>query len=140
MTTRIPLLLVGLGLSSAGAWADTGHEHHHATRPSASVDIPAARTLVIRATDFAFEPDQFELRAGEPTRIELKNVGEEEHALIVRPAGATEDLIHLHAKAGQTDAATFRLDLPDTYEVVCSVGDHEVLGMLGTLVVREAGQ
>ena len=86
-------------------------------------------------SEFGFEPSTLELRAGVPTRIELDNRGAAvEHSLLVRaPAGG--DWIHLHAAAKGSDSATFRIDTPGTYEVLCTIPGHTEAGMVGKLVV-----
>ena len=87
------------------------------------------------ATDFTFEPRELSLRAGEPTRLELRNDGAVEHVLIVKTLNGAADAIHLHAQPGETDAATVRLDEPGRYVVVCTIPGHEEVGMVGELVV-----
>ena len=76
--------------------------HAHAERPLAAVDVPPLATIRVRAGEYSFEPRRLELRAGVPTRIELRNEGVLEHALIVRTPDGTGDWIHLHAPAHGT--------------------------------------
>ncbi|HEU4430886.1 MAG TPA: plastocyanin/azurin family copper-binding protein [Myxococcota bacterium] len=113
--------------------------HEHTTRPLAWVDATAEETIVVKSTEFAFEPTKLEMRAGVATRIELDNrAALVEHSLLVRaPSGG--DLIHLHAGPKGTDAGTYRLDSPGTYDVLCTIPGHTEAGMVGTLVVRAAG-
>ena len=109
--------------------------HAHKTRSLAAVDAKAEATVVVKASEFAFEPRRLELRAGVPTRIELDNrAAAVEHSLLVRaPSGG--DLIHLHAPANGRDADTFRIDTPGSYEVLCTIPGHTEAGMVGELVV-----
>ncbi len=135
----------GSGAPRAGGGHDPAlHDHsamsalpgrEHKTRSLAAVDATAEATVVVKATEFAFEPHTIELRAGVPTRIELDNrAAAVDHALLVRsPDGG--DWIHLHALAKGTDADTFRIDTPGSYEVVCTIPGHTEAGMAGTLVV-----
>jgi uncharacterized cupredoxin-like copper-binding protein len=109
--------------------------HAHAERPLAAVEAEAVATLLVRAGEFSFEPRRLELRAGEATRIELRNEGGLEHALVVKTADGAGDWIHLHAAAHGSDAGTFRLDRPGTYPLLCTVPGHTEAGMVGTLVV-----
>ncbi len=110
-----------------------GHEHR--VKPLAAVDVPAAETLVVKSTEFAFVPRRLELRAGIATRIELDNrEALVEHSLLVRAPGGG-DLIHLHAGPKGTDAGTYQLDTPGSYEVLCTIPGHTEAGMVGTLVV-----
>jgi len=109
--------------------------HEHKTRPLASVDASAEATLIVKASEFAFEPRTLELRAGVPTRIELDNrTAAVEHSLLVHAPGGG-DWIHLHAAAKGVDAGTYRIDAPGTYAVLCTIPGHTEAGMVGTLVV-----
>jgi len=115
----------------------TGHEH--ATRPLAWVDAEAQDTIVVKSTEFAFEPTTLEMRAGVATRIELDNrAALVEHSLLVRAPGGG-DLIHLHAGPKSMDVGTYRLDTPGTFDVLCTIPGHTEAGMFGKLVVRAVG-
>ena len=110
--------------------------HMHMTRPLAAVDDAPKATLHVIAGEFKFEPKTLAMRAGEPTRIELENEGAIEHALIVAAPDGKGDWIHLHAMVNATDAATFRIDKPGRYRVLCTVPGHTEAGMVGELVVQ----
>ena len=90
----------------------------------------------MKAGEFTFTPTALELRAGEPTRIELQNNGAIEHALIVAAPQGNGDWIHLHAQPKETDAATYRIDQPGKYNVLCTIPGHTEAGMVAELVVR----
>jgi len=111
--------------------------HVHGERPLAAVEAPPDATLLVRADEFAFEPRRLELRAGQPTRIELQNDGALEHALVVKTPDGSDDWIHLHAPAHGEDAGTFRLDRPGTYPLLCTIPGHTEAGMAGQLVVEK---
>jgi len=110
--------------------------HAHATKPLAAVDASPTSTITVKSGDFTFEPKLLELRAGEPTRIELVNQGKVEHALVVAEPSGTGDWIHLHAAPGAADAGTFEIDAPGHYKLLCTVAGHTEAGMVGELVVR----
>lgn len=117
----------------------SGHQHGahvHATRPLAAVDDAPRATIRIKANEFKFQPTALSMRAGEATRIELKNDGAVEHALIVSAPDGRGDWIHLHAMAGGADAGTFRINEPGRYPVLCTVQGHTEAGMVGELVVQ----
>ncbi len=113
-----------------------GARHLHASRSLAQVDLPAAVTLRVRATEFELVPRVIELRAGEATRIEFENDGLIEHALVVKAPDGAAEWIHLHAVAKATDAGTFRLEQAGRYRLFCTVPGHTEAGMVGELVVR----
>lgn len=131
-------------LSAASPTHDDGHAgqagspHAHAERPAGVVDREPRATLLVRALDpFRFAPERLELEAGVPTRIELENDGAIEHSLVVKTPDGSRDWIHLHVPVGATDAATYELDRPGTYPVLCTIAGHTEAGMVGELVVRE---
>ena len=117
-----------------GAASMSGHAH--AAKPLAAVDTAAKSTLVVTSGEFTFEPKRLELRAGEPTRIELVNQGKVEHALVVAEPSGKGDWIHLHAAPGATDAGTFQIDVPGRYKLLCTIAGHTEAGMVGELVVK----
>lgn len=126
-----------------GHSAASGHghgEHAHAERPAGVVDAAPQAMLHVEALDpFRFEPMRLEVRAGMPTRIELVNKGAAEHSLVVKTPDGTRDWVHLHVLPGATEAATYRLDEPGTYRVLCTIAGHTESGMVGELIVLAGG-
>ena len=116
-----------------------GHDHGaHAQmeRPAGIVDAPPQATVHIQAFDgLRFEPKRIEVQAGVPTRIELENTGAAEHALVVKTPDGEQDWVHLHVPPGVTEAATYQLDEPGSYPVLCTIPGHTEGGMVGELVV-----
>jgi|SRR5687768_13278896 plastocyanin len=89
--------------------------------------------VAIALDDFSVSPQRVRARAGETT-FELVNQGRIGHNfhLIGRdgePVAVTTLL------PGDRETATARLERGD-YRMVCTVSNHEELGMYGTLVVR----
>ena len=122
-----------------GRSATPGHAHNkhaHMERPAGVVDATPQATVRIQAFDrLRFEPKRIEVQAGVPTRIELENVGVAEHSLVVKTPGGEQDWVHLHVAPGVTEAATYQLDAPGTYPVLCTIPGHTEGGMIGELVV-----
>lgn len=113
-----------------------GDEHAHMERPAGVVDARPQRTVRIRALDeLRFEPKRIEVQAGIPTRIELENSGAAAHSLVVKTPDGEHDWVHLHVPPGATVAATYQLDEPGTYPVLCTIPGHTEGGMIGELVV-----
>jgi uncharacterized cupredoxin-like copper-binding protein len=110
--------------------------HTHGNRPLAAVATAARSTITVVSNEFAFEPKIVELKAGEPTRIELVNHGKIDHAFVVAEPNGKGDWIHLHALAGETDAATFQIDSPGRYKILCTIAGHVEAGMVGEVVVE----
>ncbi len=110
--------------------------HTHAAKPLAATDAPAKASITVNSGEFTFEPKLLELRAGEPTRIELVNHGKVEHALVVAEPSGKSDWIHLHAAPNASDAGTFQIDTPGHYKLLCTIAGHTEAGMVGELVVK----
>lgn len=113
------------------------HEAHtHTERPAGVVDATPQATVRIVAFDrLDFEPKRIEVQAGVPTRIELENTGAADHSLVVKTPDGEQDWVHLHAPPGVTKAATYQLEEPGTYPLLCTIPGHTEGGMIGELVV-----
>ena len=114
--------------------------HAHRQGPAGVVAAKAQATVRIYASEpLRFEPKRIEVRAGVPTRIELENTGVVEHSLVVKTPDGAQDWVHLHVPPGATEAATYQLDEPGTYPVLCTIPGHTEGGMIAELVVLAAG-
>ncbi len=120
--------------------AAPGHTHGthaHMERPAGVVDATPQATVRVQAFDgLRFEPKRIEVQAGVPTRLELENAGAAEHTLVVKTPDGEQDWVHLHVPPGATEAATYQLDEPGTYALLCTIPGHTEGGMVGELVVR----
>ncbi|MDR7486077.1 MAG: cupredoxin domain-containing protein [Armatimonadota bacterium] len=92
--------------------------------------VAGARTVDVVATDFAFNPAEVRIRAGEVVNLRLVNQGVTAHDLVVPSQG-----IWLVAPTGRTAVSGFRSDVPGEYEFFCSVPGHREAGMVGRIVV-----
>jgi plastocyanin len=100
-------------------------------------DEPAAEarggTVAIALDDFFVEPQDVRARAGE-LRFEVTNRGRLPHNFRVRDdAGERVQVRTLLPGAAKTATADLA---PGDYKMLCTVANHEQLGMTGTLVVR----
>jgi hypothetical protein len=94
---------------------------------------PPARVLTF-ADEFRFGTSRRVVPAG-PVLLQLKNIGEDEHDLrLVGPRGAAR------AETGEVEpdgVGRFRVRLAKgRYTFYCTVADHDVRGMTGTLIVK----
>jgi plastocyanin len=100
-------------------------------------DEPTARArggqVAIVLDDFSIRPQTIRARAGE-LAFAIENRGRIGHNLHLR-RGAGEPLEVTTIFPGEAKTATARLPRGD-YRMVCTVSNHEELGMYGTLVVR----
>ena len=95
-----------------------------------AIDASAIR-LDITASDVAFVPADATVQAGRFVVVAFTNADPVFHDWEV------EGLANVDAGArpGQTQKIRFRIDAPDTYEIVCTVPGHAEAGMRGTLTV-----
>jgi plastocyanin len=99
--------------------------------------VPAGRGLRVEGDEYRFEPKRVVVTGAEgrtPLRVTLANTGVLAHNLKVvrgsRELGGTPTF-----EGGRARSGTVALG-PGTYEMVCTVGNHAELGMVGTLEVR----
>jgi uncharacterized cupredoxin-like copper-binding protein len=120
-----------------------------------AADWKQMQTITVTFDEFSYEPENIELRAGQPYKMVLKNRGQKKHyftapefyrAIATRKVQSNKD--------GEIKAPYFtalelmvggQLDLyfvPVTvgeYHVFCTIDDHREEGMEGKLVIRQAG-
>ncbi len=123
---RFPLLLALCSLLVLGC----GDEDE----PGRTVTAPANAKLRVVGVEYSFDPSTIVLQGAGTLTVTLRNDGSLAHNLRVlrgdEEIGGTSTL-----PAGRTGSARLNLE-HGSYRVICSVGDHEELGMTGTLRVR----
>ena len=99
-----------------------------------TVTAPAKAKLRVVADEYSFDPSTIVLQGAGTLAVRLQNEGSLAHNLKVlrgdKEIGGTTTL-----PAGRRGSARINLEHGD-YRIICSVGDHEQLGMTGTLRVR----
>lgn len=128
---RAPFLIALLLAAFAGCGDDSSES-------GGSVTVDAGRPVEVAADEYSFRPASIAVRGGSggaaAVVFRLKNDGSLPHDLRVRAGdddrGGTEAI-----GGGETAAATVSLT-PGDYDVFCSIGDHEKLGMKGKLTVQ----
>jgi len=102
--------------------------------PTRTVKVGAGEPVRVTAREYSFDPRGLVVNGGGRLRITLYNRGSLAHNIKVlddgREIGGTESF----PGGGQRSAAVNVR--PGEYRLVCTVGDHEELGMDGTLEVR----
>lgn len=102
--------------------------------PSRTVTAPANSKLSVLADEYSFDPSAIVLQGAGTLTVTLRNEGSLAHNLKVL-RGDEEVAGTPTLPAGRTESARLNLE-HGTYRIICSVGDHEELGMTGTLRVR----
>jgi len=99
-----------------------------------SVTAPANAKLRVVGDEYSFDPSTIVLQGAGALAVRLQNEGSLAHNLKVlrgdEEIGGTSTL-----PAGRSGSARLNLE-HGNYRIICSVGDHEQLGMTGTLRVR----
>ena len=102
-----------------------------------AADAPSepARTIEIRATEYAFNGDPGVISAGDTIEFVLDNVGQLDHSLEVlsaegRSLGKTERIA-----AGATARVTVTFADDGVYRLICDVDDHLSRGQSATITV-----
>ena len=120
----LTLALCSLLVAACGGDDDSGR----------TVTAPANVKLRVVAHEYSFDPSAIELKGAGTLTLTLRNGGSLAHNLKVfrgdEEIGGTPTI-----PAGRSVAARLNLE-HGRYRMVCTVGDHEQLGMHGELLVR----
>ncbi len=99
-----------------------------------TVTVPAMQAVGVTGDEYRFDPENVVVEGGGVVALSFSNEGSLAHNLKVLRGddelGGTETF-----EGGKAETAEVRLE-PGSYRLVCTVGDHEDLGMTGTLEVR----
>lgn len=92
----------------------------------------APKVVKVTAKEFAFEPKEVKVKAGQPVKLVLENKGVIEHDIVLEKLGLKTSTI----QPGKTAELTFTPKAKGRYPIVCSVPGHKEAGMTATLVVE----
>ena len=125
---------VAIGLVAAALAGCGGEEEKDGGRV---VTVPARSNVQVVGREYSFDPARLVLTRGSgrpAVKLTLDNKGSLAHNLKVfdatRELGGTPTF-----PGGEKRSGSVRLG-PGRYRMVCTVGNHEELGMVGTLEVR----
>ncbi len=155
------LILVSALAAAAPTFADEHMEQHHSEAEAAAFGKVGNaknvdRTIIITATEIAFDVKDITVKAGETVRFVLVNKGEQPHELsigsademaehrqmMVDMAGMSMDEMHhgegntVSAEPGETKELIWQFGKAGTYEFSCNYPGHSEIGMTGPLVVK----
>jgi plastocyanin len=103
-------------------------------QPGRTVTAPADAKLRVAADEYSFDPSTIVLKGAGTLTLNLRNEGSLAHNLKLfkgdEEVGGTPTL-----PAGESKSTRLNLE-HGSYRMVCTVGDHEQLGMRGTIEVR----
>ena len=120
----LTLALCSLLVAACGDEDDSGR----------TVSTPPNERLPVVADEYSFDPSAIRLSGAGRLTLTLRNEGSLAHNLKLfrgdEEIGGTSTL-----PAGRGESVLLNLE-HGSYRMVCTVGDHERLGMKGTVVVR----
>ncbi len=91
-----------------------------------------AREIVVEGSEFSFSPKSISVKTGEKVKLTFNNTGSFPHNLTVEGLGIATRTIG----GGESNTVEFTVEEGGTYATFCSVGNHRVQGMEGTLEVE----
>lgn len=89
--------------------------------------------ITVEGNEFKLTPSEITVKKGEKVKITFINTGNVQHDFVISGLGVATKRIN----PGQTDSVEFTPDESGQFGFICSVGNHEELGMIGTLIVEE---
>ena len=98
-----------------------------------TVTVKANSTLRVVAKEYSFDPGRVRVSGAGALTIRLKNAGELAHNLELTRQGETVGGTPTFP-GGETRSGRVNLE-HGRYEMICTVGDHAELGMVGELSV-----
>jgi plastocyanin len=102
--------------------------------PLRTVTVPSSQTIVIEGDEYRFDPGRVVVSGGGPVRINFENVGSLAHNVTVFQG---ERRIAGVRSFPPGEERSLRVNAPPgAYRLVCTVADHEELGMVGELDLR----
>lgn len=111
-----------------------GGGHHHAGSGGGNAATTAgARRIKVIARNFAFDPDEITIEAGEKVTIALGS-RDVFHDFVVKGKGHI-----VGADGGKTKKGGLRIKQVGTRKFWCSVPGHRAAGMVGTITVEPRG-
>ena len=105
--------------------------------------------LSFTMTDFAFNPNEFTIPAGEEITLNVTHRGTMEHNFIIMKYGTDagdmfdeEDTVNVYWKVvlqpGDSETVVFTApEQPGIYQIICGMPGHLQSGMLGKLIITE---
>jgi plastocyanin len=123
-----PLVCAALALGGCGGDDDGGG--------GGSTTVDAGATVTVVGKEYSFSPSDITVQGAGKVTIALKNEGSLAHDLHVLKDGDDLGGTPVFQGKGETKSGTVELQ-PGSYEFVCTVGNHEDLGMRGKLEVKQ---
>ena len=95
-------------------------------------DLVQIEEIVVAGNEYSFSPATVTLKKGTTYRITFKNTGNAMHNYIVSDLGISTATV----SPGESASMNVTPEKAGMFNVVCGVGNHEELGMVGKVVVE----
>lgn len=95
-------------------------------------DLVQIEEIVVSGDEYSFSPATINLKKGTTYRVTFKNTGQAPHNYTVLGLGISTATIN----PGESVSVQVKSDKTGTFNAVCSVGNHEELGMVGKVMVE----
>ncbi|HWH44735.1 MAG TPA: plastocyanin/azurin family copper-binding protein [Thermoleophilaceae bacterium] len=127
MRLRLPaILLASATLAGCGGEDD---------EPGATATVPSGSAVVVKGDEYSFDPETLVVTGGGDLKVTFQNDGALAHNMRIERGG--DDVGGSPTFQGGGEKRDFSLSLePGEYKLICTVGNHEELGMTGKLEVR----
>jgi len=156
-TVALPLIPVAAIASSTGAHDHGKHEHGASTSGKAGDPARVTRTVTIRMSEYAFDAERLEFKAGETVKFIVINNGKLKHELTVGTAEeqkthraamqSMSDMNHdehshdmpanaIHVDPGETRELVWHFTKAGSLQFACNYPGHADLGMEGSISVK----
>jgi len=89
--------------------------------------------VMIRMSEFKFEPANVTVKANQPVQVTVRNMGTVAHDWVVQ---GLDEQISARAEPGQSASAQFTPPRAGTFRIICAELGHEQAGMVGQLTVQ----
>lgn len=98
---------------------------------SATVSTGATKSFTVTGQNFSFIPSTLSVRKGDTVKITFKMASGTSHDFVIDEFSVRTNRLEV----GDSQTVTFVADKSGSFEYYCSVGQHRVMGMKGTLTV-----
>ena len=88
--------------------------------------------VTVEGSEFKLTPSKITVKKGEKVKLTFKNTGKFPHDYVISELNVTTKRIN----PGETDTVEFTPEKTGEFKFICSVGNHEEQGMVGTLTVE----
>ncbi len=98
--------------------------------------LASEKDINVVATEFQFQPNTFDGKAGEKLTFNVTNKGVVEHTFVIRNLDGIQELVKLSAQPGETKSLDFIPQKAGIYPIECDIAGHKEAGETGELVVK----